>query len=117
MFWAISRSRSMPTTCASLSNLAHLTAHDLTCLLMRARAQIADGLSSALSGAVQSGRLLPQALVALAALFMAFEAQGGWCEILNLVLIVLLPKSAGGFRPIGLFPALIRVCMRRMTIA
>ena len=57
-------------------------------------------------------RLSSQALVALAALFMAFEAQGKWCEVLNLVLIVLLPKSSGGFRPIGLFPTVIRIWMR-----
>ena len=49
-------------------------------------------------------RLSPAALVALAALFVAFEAQGTWCEVLDLVLIVLLPKPDGGFRPIGLSP-------------
>ena len=32
--------------------------------------------------------------------------------MLDLVLIVLLPKSAGGFRPIGLFPTVIRLWMR-----
>ncbi len=57
-------------------------------------------------------RLSHQALVALVALFMAFECKGDWCEVLNLVLIVLLPKSAGGFRPIGLFPTIIRIWMR-----
>eukprot|EP00973_Karenia_brevis_P025146 3467985-Karenia_brevis.AAC.1 len=57
-------------------------------------------------------RLSAQALVALAVLFTAFEKHGRWCDTLNLVLIVLLPKAAGGFRPIGLFPTLIRVWMR-----
>ncbi len=57
-------------------------------------------------------RLSQSALAALAALFMAFEKLGEWCEVLDLVLIVLLPKADGGRRPIGLFPTLIRVWMR-----
>ena len=43
---------------------------------------------------------------------MGFEKLGSWCEALDLVLIVLLPKSDGGLRPIGLFPTLIRVWFR-----
>ena len=45
-------------------------------------------------------------------LFMSFEQCGSWCEALDLVLIVLLPKSDGGRRPIGLFCTLIRLWMR-----
>ena len=38
-------------------------------------------------------RLSDDAINALAKLFMAFERRGSWTEILNLVLIVLLPKA------------------------
>ena len=55
-------------------------------------------------------RLSPEALAALAALFMAFERLGDWPTLLNL--IVLLPKAEGGFRPIGLFPTEIRIWFR-----
>jgi len=57
-------------------------------------------------------RLSEPGLVALAALFLAFEKLGSWCSSLDLVLIVLLPKSDGGLRPIGLFPTIIRLWMR-----
>ena len=57
-------------------------------------------------------RLTDEALLALAMLFAAFERTGQWGSTLNLVLIVLLPKSDGGRRPIGLFCSLIRVWMR-----
>jgi hypothetical protein len=57
-------------------------------------------------------RLSNDSMHMLCLLFMAFEATGGWCQALNLVLIVLLPKSDGGRRPIGLFCTLIRVWMR-----
>lgn len=57
-------------------------------------------------------RLSDEALRALAALFPAFEGEGCWCQALNLVLIVLLPKPDGGRRPIGLFPTIVRLCMR-----
>ena len=49
-------------------------------------------------------RLSAAAILALTTLFMCFERLGDWCDALNLVLIVLLPKADGGFRPIGLFP-------------
>ena len=48
----------------------------------------------------------------LVALFACFERIGQWCSVLDLVLIVLLPKLEGGLRPIGLFPTLVRVWMR-----
>ena len=57
-------------------------------------------------------RLSAAAILALATIFMAFETNGSWCEALNLVLIVLLPKSDGGLRPIGLFPTVIRIWFR-----
>jgi len=63
-------------------------------------------------------RLSDAALEALARLFMAFEKRGAWADALNLVLIVLLPKTDGGVRPIGLFPTIIRIWMRaRILIA
>ena len=63
-------------------------------------------------------RLSRQAIVALAVLFEAFERRGQWTRVLDLVLIVLLPKSDGGFRPIGLFPTVVRIWMRaRIGIA
>ena len=59
-----------------------------------------------------SARLSDNGIEALVLLFLAFEKLGDWCDILNLVLIVLVPKAEGGRRPIGLFPTLIRVWMR-----
>ena len=43
---------------------------------------------------------------------MAFELQGDWPAVVEFVIIVLLPKPDGGRRPIGLFPAIIRVWAR-----
>ena len=57
-------------------------------------------------------RLSADSILALACLFMAFERFGDWAEILDLVLIVVLPKGDGGFRPIGLFPMEIRLWFR-----
>ena len=63
-------------------------------------------------------RLSDAALIALALLFRALETLGTWTAAFNLVLIVLLPKSDGGLRPIGLFPTIIRIWMRaRVSIA
>ena len=63
-------------------------------------------------------RLSDVALLALALLLTCFEALGEWTRALDLVLIVLLPKADGGFRPIGLFPTIIRLWMRsRVCIA
>eukprot|EP00973_Karenia_brevis_P019811 2716071-Karenia_brevis.AAC.1 len=36
------------------------------------------------------------------------EQLGRWPEMIGVILIVLLPKTDGGRRPIGLFPTLIR---------
>ena len=61
-------------------------------------------------------RLSDEALEALFKILMAMERNGRWDESLQLVMIVLLGKEDGGFRPIGLFPTVIRVWMRaRMT--
>ena len=49
-------------------------------------------------------RLSDSAIGSLATLFMAFERRGSWADVLDLVLIVLQPKTYVGFRPIGLFP-------------
>ena len=48
----------------------------------------------------------------LADLLNAAEMAGSWDDALSLVLIVLLPKEGGGYRPIGLFPSVIRIWMR-----
>ena len=40
------------------------------------------------------------------------EASGKWPAVIELVIICLLPKPEGGFRPIGLLPALPRIWMR-----
>ena len=61
-------------------------------------------------------RLSDEALTALAHILMAMERNGKWDEALNLVLIVLLAKDDGGFRPIGLFPTIIRVWMRARMV-
>jgi len=57
-------------------------------------------------------RLSDHALRGLCAVLMAAELLGRWPSIAALVLIVLLPKPDGGRRPIGLFPAIIRVWAR-----
>ena len=61
-------------------------------------------------------RLSNEALQALCDILMHMERSGDWDNSLRLVLIVLLAKDDGGFRPIGLFPTIIRIWMRaRMT--
>jgi len=57
-------------------------------------------------------RLSDDALRALAAILRCAELVGGWPRLFLLVLIVLLPKSDGGRRPIGLFVATIRIWAR-----
>ena len=52
------------------------------------------------------------AILALASLLMAFEQLGSWADALDLVLIVLLPRSDGGLGPIGLFPTIMPVWFR-----
>ena len=63
-------------------------------------------------------RLPEEARRMLICIMLAAEALGTWSEALNLVLIVLLSKSDGGLRPIGLFPTPARLWMRvRATVA
>ena len=49
---------------------------------------------------------------------MAIESRGEWAEIIGVVIICLLPKPDGGFRPIGLLPTLVSVWTRaRLDVA
>ncbi len=57
-------------------------------------------------------RLSDDMLQRLAQLLSDFECAGCWARTLRLVLTVLLPKTDGGRRPIGLFPTIVRVWMR-----
>ena len=52
------------------------------------------------------------ALHSLLHLFMLVEREGRWPDAIGHVIIVLLAKATGGFRPIGLFPSMVRVWMR-----
>ena len=57
-------------------------------------------------------RLSEEGIAALAAILTAIERTGKWPAFTQLVMTVLLPKSDGGLRPIGLFPTLHIVWMR-----
>ena len=57
-------------------------------------------------------RLSDTRLEELIDVLMAAEAEGRWPETLAFISIVLLPKATGGFRPIGLFPTIVRIWMR-----
>jgi len=52
------------------------------------------------------------ALESLLHLFFLVESLGRWPDHIGHVLVVLLAKAAGGFRPIGLFPSVVRIWMR-----
>ena len=56
-----------------------------------------------------------EGLQALAALLNLVEEEGKWPDEIDPVVIVLLAKSDGGHRPIGLFPTLVRLWMRVRT--
>ncbi len=56
--------------------------------------------------------LSDQRLEELIDLLVSAERNGAWPEGTGTVLIVLLPKPDGGWRPIGLFPTIIRVWMK-----
>ena len=45
-------------------------------------------------------------------LLIRCEKEGRWPKTIELVIICLLPKTDGGFRPIGLLPVLPRIWMR-----
>ncbi len=55
------------------------------------------------------GNLSDEALETLAAILAAVEASAVWPRQVSLVVAVLLPKAKGGFRPIGLAPAVYRL--------
>ena len=61
-------------------------------------------------------RLSDALIKALCAILMACELWGAWPALVRYVLIVLLPKSEGGRRPIGLFPTVVRVWSRARVI-
>ena len=44
--------------------------------------------------------------------FRGLEISGEWPQFTQLVMTVLIPKSDGGLRPIGLFPTTYRIWMR-----
>ena len=81
-----------------------------------------DGALRSFSGGVGLGwdkmhprswlRLGPSMLLSMLHLFLLVEECGRWPGAIGDVLIVLLAKPAGGFRPIGLFPSIVRVWMR-----
>ena len=91
------------------------TLPELTPAMLRAAAASFPAATGVGADAISPKALcrLPEPLLEeLAQLLMAAERVGHWSDALPLVLIVLLPKDGGGFRPIGLFPTLIRVWMR-----
>ncbi len=55
------------------------------------------------------GLLSEGALLALAAILEMVELLGAWPKQLDLVMMPLLPKPKGGYRPIGLLPGLYRL--------
>ena len=57
-------------------------------------------------------RLSDEALQSLADILNALERHGTWTAAMGPILVVLLPKTDGGHRPIGLLPTSIRVWMR-----
>jgi len=57
-------------------------------------------------------RLSDRLLKTLCIILMAAELLGQWPAALHLIVVVLIPKADGGRRPIGLFPAIIRVWAR-----
>ncbi len=60
------------------------------------------------------------AFVALGAMFEAMEMSGTLPKQTELVMVALLPKPAGGFRPIGLYPAVYRPwgrCRRDLAVS
>ena len=58
------------------------------------------------------GRISTSLLTLLIQILTICELTGRWPKAVALVLIALLPKTDGGFRPIGLIPFLPRLWMR-----
>ena len=86
----------------------------LPSMLLRAAASfpVGTGLGADNFSPRAIARLSTTVVAALCKLLYACELLGDWPTVLRLVLIVLLPKSDGGRRPIGLFPTVIRLWMR-----
>ena len=57
----------------------------------------------------QLGHLSDEATELLVAIMALFEKRGYWCTSESELLTRLIPKSAGGFRPIALYASLFRV--------
>ncbi len=57
----------------------------------------------------QLGKLSDEALDTLGLLLAAVERSGIWPRQISLIVATLLPKLAGGFRPIGMAPAVYRL--------
>jgi hypothetical protein len=57
-------------------------------------------------------RLSNETVDILVELMMRCEEEGEWPEAVALVIIALLPKTDGGFRPIGLMPFMPRLWAR-----
>ena len=57
-------------------------------------------------------RLSDNGIEALAAILTAIEITGEWPHFIQLVMTVIIPKSDGGLRSIGLFPTIYRILMR-----
>ncbi len=55
------------------------------------------------------GHLSDEALSTLAVIYAAVERAGIWPRQVSLIVAALLPKPAGGFRPIGMAPAIYRL--------
>ncbi len=70
----------------------------------RRTAQTFDGFHPRLLGALSD-----DALGTLATLLLACETAGRWPRQINLVVTALIPKPKGGFRPIGVLPAVYRL--------
>ena len=63
-------------------------------------------------------RLTNQAIAALLRIFILAELLGAWPDAIGVVIIALLPKPLGGFRPIGLFLTLVSTFVRiRLPVA
>ena len=57
-------------------------------------------------------RLSKQVLTCIVKVLLFFELTGEWPSCIGLYIIVLLPESDGGYRPIGLLPCMVRVWTR-----
>ena len=54
-------------------------------------------------------RLPPALLKGLCGILMEAERTGDWAEAVGVVITALIPKAGGGWRPVGLLPAVVRL--------